>query len=344
MTIKRIDLTHVRVPWIAEIAPYHGVMHHGMIEVFTDDGISGIGDRYLGYDQDLISVRYSYDILRRDADALIGKDVSEIDPWRLPGGFECALFDIIGQSIGVPVWKLMGTKYRDRIPVGYWSPPMPAEKTAEASARAAEKGFTVHKLKARSYNIVETARLITEATGGKMLIRVDPNTEFKTLPTALRLARELEGYPVDCFEDPILKDNVNDMRLLREKTDILMAYHLGSAVDVLKAAKAEALDCVNLGGNALSIKAAAAVAEAQNWPCWVQMSGVGLGPQAAFSLHVQATIPNATMACDELPFTKEHDLLAEPLTPKGGHYDLPAGPGLGARLDHEAMRRYEVKG
>lgn len=49
------------------------------------------------------------------------------------------------------------------------------------------------------------------------------------------------------------------------------------------------------------------------------------------------------MACDELPFTKEHDLLAEPLTPKEGHYDLPTCPGLGAELDHEAIRRYEVK-
>ena len=343
MRIERIHITHVRVPWIAEIAPYHGVMHTGILEVLTDDGITGIGEYYLGYDQDPVAVKNALAVARKIADGLIGKDFQDLDPWSLPTGFECAGFDILAKSLGWPVWRLMGTKYRDKIPVSYWSAPMPPEKTAEASAGAAEKGFTVHKLKARSHTIVETARLITEATEGKMWIRVDPNTEFRTLHRALRLARELEPYPVECFEDPIRKDNVNDMRLLREKTDIMQAYHLGSAADVLKAAKAEALDCVNLGGSAAGVKAAAAVAEAQNWPCWVQMSGVGLGPQAVFSLHVQATIPNATMACDELPFTKEHDLLAEPLIPKSGHYDLPTGPGIGAELDHEAMKRYEVK-
>lgn len=342
MRIERIDITHVRVPWIPEIAPYHGVMHNAILEVITDDGVVGIGERYLGYDQDMVAVRNSLAVTRQVADGLIGRDVDELDPWQLSSGFESAVFDIVAKSLGWPVWRLLGSKCRDRIPVGYWSPPMPAEKTAEASAKACEKGFTVHKLKARSYNIVETARLITEATEGKMLIRVDPNTEFRTLDRALALARKLEPYPLDCFEDPILKDNVQDMRLLREKTDILQAYHLGRAEDVLKAAKAEALDCVNLGGNAAGVKAAAAVAAAQNWPCWVQMSGVGLGPQAVFSLHVQATIPNATMACDELPFTKEHDMLAAPLTPQEGHYDLPTGPGLGADLDKAALKRYTV--
>lgn len=39
MEIERINITHVRVPWIAEIVPYHGVMHHAIIEVFSDDGL-----------------------------------------------------------------------------------------------------------------------------------------------------------------------------------------------------------------------------------------------------------------------------------------------------------------
>ena len=44
MHIERIDITHVRVPWIAEIAPYHGVMHTGMIEVFDVMAITGSGN------------------------------------------------------------------------------------------------------------------------------------------------------------------------------------------------------------------------------------------------------------------------------------------------------------
>jgi len=66
---------------------------------------------------------------------------------------------------------------------------MPAEITAMKAERAVKMSFKVHKLKARSGNIVETARLITEVCGPDFQIRVDPNTQFGDLETGLHPSR-----------------------------------------------------------------------------------------------------------------------------------------------------------
>jgi L-alanine-DL-glutamate epimerase-like enolase superfamily enzyme len=96
----------------------------------------------------------------------------------------------------------------------------PHETAAEAKV-AASMGFTSHKLKARSWNIVETVRLIKEAAGPDYTAGLDPNTEFRHVHTAARLAEELEPFgTIFYFEDPILKNNLDWYRLLREKTSI----------------------------------------------------------------------------------------------------------------------------
>jgi L-alanine-DL-glutamate epimerase-like enolase superfamily enzyme len=214
-------------------------------------------------------------------------------------------------------------------------------------------GFTNHKLKARSWNIVETVRLIKEAAGADYTVGVDPNTEFRLPNVAARLAAELEPFgTVSVFEDPVLKNNLDWYRLLREKTHIPIALHLGApqahggrpcrGSDVLAALKAECIDCVTLGGSALEIKQAAAVAEAGDVPCWVQMGGVCLGVLAAYSVHVQCTIPNATLPCDELPFVRTADVLDGGLVLEKGHFLVPDGPGLGVKLDLKVVEKYRV--
>ena len=111
---------------------------------------------------------------------------------------------------------------------------------------------------------------------------------------------------------------------------------------MLQAVKAECIDYVNLSGTAQTVKKAAAVAEAADVPCWVQLGGLCLGVKAAYSVHVQATIPNATLPCDELPFTREADVLEEGLTLEAGHFTVPTRPGLGVTLNMEIVDRYRV--
>ncbi len=71
---------------------------------------------------------------------------------------------------------------------------------------------------------------------------------------------------------------------------ILIALHLGSPPDVLAALKAGCIDYVNLSGSAMQVRQVAALADAADVPCWIQMGGLCTGVMAAYSAHLQATI------------------------------------------------------
>jgi len=349
MKITQVDLFQVDVPLIPAIAKYREKIYDITIcRILTDEGLTGIGESAVYH-----LSRESREQLGATAEGFVGQDPLGIDPFAQGMLFECALLDIAGRAYGIPVWRFFGPKVRDRIPVSYWSSPMEPEDTAAEAEVGARMGFTNHKLKARSWNIVETVKLMKEAAGPDYTVGVDPNTEFKHLHVATRLAEELGPYgTVSNFEDPMLKNRLDWYRLLREKTDIPLAMHFGApqaggarpclASDVLEALKAECLDYATLGGTSQEVIKAAAVAEAADVPVWIQMGGVCLGILAAYSSHVQATIPNATLPCDELPFVRSADVLGGSLVLDEGHFILPEGPGLGVTLDMDVIERYRV--
>ena len=74
----------------------------------------------------------------------------------------------------------------------------------------------------------------------------------------------------------------------------------------------------------------------------ILMGGVCLGVLAAYSVHVQCTIPNATLPCDELPFVRVDDVLGGSLVLEEGHFRVPEGPGLGVKLDMMVVEKYRV--
>ena len=72
------------------------------------------------------------------------------------------------------------------------------------------------------------------------------------------------------------------------------------------------------------------------------MGGLCTGVMASYSVHLQATLANATLPCDELPFTREADVLAEGLALAQGQFTVPQGPGLGIKVDMQVINRYRV--
>ncbi len=333
MKITQVELYEVEIPPIPVIARYFPKIYDiTLCRVQTDEGLEGWGE--------FLSKKSAG---QEQADALVGQDPLALDPYNRPDAFTCALLDIAGQAYGIPLHRFFGAQVRDKVPVSYWSCPMTPEETAAEAEIGAGLGFSNHKLKARSWNIVETVRLMKEAAGADYTVGVDPNTEFGLLPKAARLASELEPFgTVSVFEDPLLKNNLEWYRILREKTHIPIALHLGAPSGVLAALKAECIDYVNLGGSALQVRKAAALAEAADVPCWIQMGGLCTGVLATYSVHLQATLPNATLPCDELPFTREADVVAEGLALEKGHFAVPTGSGLGIKVDMEVVERYRV--
>jgi L-alanine-DL-glutamate epimerase-like enolase superfamily enzyme len=346
--VTRVDLYHVEIPPIAAIARHTPKIYDiTLCRVVTDEGLEGIGETAV-----YTLPEAGRAALEAQAAAYVGQDPLSVDAFAQQDLFECAFLDLQGQALGLPVWRFFGPQVRDRVPVSYWSSPMPAAETAAEAEAGRRLGFTNHKLKARSHNIVETIDLMRRAAGHDYTVGVDPNTEFRHVHTAACLAAQLEPFgTVANLEDPVLKDNLDWYRLLREKTTIPIAMHIGvpqgrrpcRGADVLATLKAECVDQLTLGGRAQEVRAAAAVAAAGNVPVWVQMGGVCLGVLAAYSVHVQCTIPNATLPCDELPFVREADVLGGSLALAEGHFTVPEGPGLGVQLDLDVVERYRVR-
>ena len=333
MKITEVDLYEVEIPPIPPIAKtWPKIYDITLVRVKTDEGLTGWGESQ-GAKANKVE----------GFSTLVGKDPLALDPFTRPDPLTCALLDIRGQAFGIPMHRFFGQQVHDKVPVSYWSCPMePAETAAEAEI-GARRGFANHKLKARPSTIVETVRLIKEAAGPDYTVGVDPNTLFVDVSTSARLAAELESFgTVSVFEAPCLKNNLDWYSLLRGKTHIPLALHLGAPSDVLKALKAECIDYVNLGGNAMQVRKAAAVAEAADVPCWVQMGGLCLGVMAAYSVHLQSTLPNATLPCDELPFMRVADVLQGSLEVADGHFTVPDGPGLGVSVDMSVVEKYQV--
>ena len=333
MRIEHIDLYELKVPPIEPVARYRpDIFNLTICRIRTDEDIVGLGE---------VSLNPPH--VAPWAASHIGQDPLSLDPFAQPDPFTCALLDIAGQASGLPLHRFFGEKVRDRIPVSYWSCPMEPHETAEQAEIGAGLGFSNHKLKARPWNIVETVGLMKESAGPDYTVGIDPNQKFRLPHVAARLARELEPFgTVVNFENPVLKTHLDWFRLLREKTHIPIALHTEDPAILLKALKAECIDQVNLSGPAQQVKKAAAIAEAADVPCWVQMGGLCLGVKTAYSLHVQATIPNATLPCDELPFTREADMLDQGLTLENGHFAVPQKPGLGVTLDMKSVEKYRV--
>lgn len=333
MKIVAADLYEVEIPPITPIRTYMPKIYDiTLCRLRTDAGLEGWGE-YQGKPA----------ACRIAADKLVGTDPLTLDAHALPDALTCAVLDLCGQVWNMPVWRFFGSRVRDRVPVSYWSCPMEPAETAAEAEKGRRMGFVNHKIKARTWNVVETVRLMKEAAGSEYTVGVDPNTQFQYVPVAARLAQELEPFgTVNVFEDPVLKNNLDWYRLLRQKTTIPQALHSGAPAHVLAAVKAECVDYLNIGGGSSTLLKAAAIAAAADVPVWVQMGGLCTGVLAAWSVHLQSIIPNATLPCDELPFTREADVLGGSLVLDQGHFIVPEGSGLGVKVDLEVVERYQV--
>ena len=302
-----------------------------VIRVHTDAGLVGLGEG----GRDL-------EVVRQQGQAFIGKNPLEIDPYHLDPPFITAMFDLMGKALDVPVYQLFGGKHRDRVPVAYWSPYLPPEETARHAEEGRGRGFKVHKIKARPWDAVAQMRAIADAAGPEYAVRFDPNELFDLPSTTVQLDRDLEGYNVECFEDPVPRRHLEWFALLRQKCRIPIALHHSDPRTIFEAGKLGAMDFVNIGGYPLQMLKAAAVAGAAGCPVWVQIEGHCLDIVAAFSAHLGAAIPNADRPYDVLPFLREGSIVENPLEAKDGTLPVPEGPGLGVTLDEKMVAKYRV--
>lgn len=239
-----------------------------IVKVYTDSGVSGLGEIYAG-----TAGRRMTDLLKP---FIIGEDPLDVDRlyWRMYSAFqrevgasllaaisgvETALWDIAGKEMGVPVYRLLGGKYRDQVRVyadcaaGEGDEDVKEEEirlgpvvlkgvhTPEAYAAKAVKvkaqGFDALKFdldlpdryKQDRYNgaigpeemklKVKLVDSVRAAIGTNVDLAVDCHWQYN-VKDAITLARKLEPYDLLWFEDPIHSENADAMLKVSQRSPI----------------------------------------------------------------------------------------------------------------------------
>lgn len=265
-------------------------------------------------------------------------------------GIEQAMWDILGKSLGVPVYQLLGGPCRSRIRVYAHVGGQDAAECAANAQRAVARGFTALKTgfpapvrfvdtPAYVRRCIEQIQSMREAVGEEVDIAIDFHGRFSPAMSK-RLLQELEPYQPLFVEEPVLPENVEALAAVARSTSIPIAtgerlFTKWGFRQVLEQGAASILqpDLCHAGG-IMECKKIAAMAEAYYAAVAPHNP---LGPiSLAAGLQLDACIPN--FLCQEQVSLGE-GYLKQPFQVKDGYIDLPQGPGLGIELDDEAVER-----
>ncbi len=370
MKIERIDIFPVKVPARPDSihspgagTPLHMLASGGLagwslqfdelpklVYKLHADGLVAWGESYRGV---------ACQTARQIADSLIGVDPLKLPLRALPlpagrlyDGFECALYDLVGKALGVPVHRLLGGACRDRVKVGYWTGQRTAADAARKAQQGLEAGYDTIKFKCDlNDDVVAWARAIRRECGEKMRIIFDANGRFATVAETVRLARGLEeAGNVLALEDPIPRWDLSGYRQIRSRTSIPLAVHVALPYvelgqlpqDAIRAIREEACDAFNFNGGMPAFVRLADVSGLAGLPCW-HGSEVDLGILEAAYVHASAVAPSCVWPGDIFGrLVREHDLLKRPLQLSEGWAEIPEGPGLGVEVDEEALLHYRA--
>ena len=341
------------------------------IEVVTDRGLVGVGEATLEGRE--LTVAGHVEDLRR---ALVGRDPRDLrarvrdltrDPFWVGGyvaqsglaAVEMAMWDIIGQDLGVPVWQLLGGRVRDRIRVyangWYFGVSTPAS-WGERAGEVVELGFDAMKFDPFGTSGPVIARddldgavaivdAVRRAVGPRVDLMIEGHGRFD-VHSAIRVANALAPFDAFWFEEPIVPGNLAALAEVRRASPIQIATgeRLFSRLDYreLLTAGAAAIvqpDVIHAGGIAETL---AIASMAETWMVSVAPHNPN-GPVAtAASLVIDAVAPNVLIQEMLAPWDAEwrHAVVEGSPVVVDGHLAIPDRPGLGVRLVPEEIARH----
>lgn len=367
---------------------------HGMhlwVRVETDEGISGLGECVHGGVQAIAIIHE----LRRE---LVGRDPFQIDALFeelrrghvFDGGFagalitaltgiEIALWDLKGKALGVPIYELLGGKFRDSIRVYadcQVEPSMEFDAIQRVVEGVLERGFTALKVDAdlgaytsdyrRGRGIVKDrfnytadawehermvalVEMVTRAAGQDADVAVDVHTRLD-VTSAIRLARDLEPFHLLWLEEPVPPENVAAMREVKRSTSTPICagenlYLRHGFRDLIEQQAVDIImpDIPKCGGLS-ECRKIANQAELYYMPFAPHNVASPIGTMA--SAHVCASVPNFLV----LEFHWLHRDYWSTITAdkadiiQGGQIALSDRPGIGVELDEAVARQYQYPG
>jgi len=220
--------------------------HPVLVQVFTDEGIVGVGEAGIAYGLGATAAAGMIKDLANNI--LLGKNPFCIEAiwsemydhtfWAKGGGpiifagisaIETALWDIKGKSLGIPIYEMLGGKFRDKVRVyanGWSNKCTKPEEYAHAAERVVKDGYTALKfyplsipalghygnvikhVSLRSIDndaerrAIDSVKAVRDAIGPDIDLMLDMSAELTT-DAIIRLGQKLEKYNPFFFEEPV---------------------------------------------------------------------------------------------------------------------------------------------
>ena len=370
MKITDIEAIYVRLPQIK--AQADSGQDAVIVKVFTDAGIVGIGE----IDSAPLAIKgfiegpYSHTICKGLKHILVGQDPFATEYlWQkmyeeniyvgrrglaihAMAGIDLALWDIKGKALGMPVWKLLGGGFHQKMRC-YASSlfgDTPA-KTKELAQRVRDQGFNALKLGWGPMGQCERTdiALVAEAragTGDSADLMIDAGLAWDGR-TAIRRAQAFSEFNIFWLEEPLRPDDYLGYRKLSEAADVYIAAgeHESNRLSYLELMDRGRIDIVQVDLTRCGMTEAMKIASlAHDRGLKVANHGFSTYINVAAALHWLNAIPNTLIAefvVQESTNLREM-ITRQKLRAKDGFLEIPQEPGLGIDLDEEQIARLRV--
>ena len=279
--------------------------------------------------------------------------------------FDIACWDLIGQALGAPLWKLLGGLFRERVPAyanGWYQAEREPVAIAALARKVVDRGYRALKLdpfgaasaelaaadRRRAVSIVAAVR---DAVGPDVQILIEMHGRF-TPATAIRVAAQLEPYDPEWIEEPVPPENASALRRVRSATRIPVAtgeraHTIAEGREIIESGSADVLqmDLTHFGGY-LAMKHLARWADTY----YLMLAPHNVcGPVGTLAnIHLAVATPNYKVLEHFNDFADPwvQDLVDAPpvVAAEDGCFGLPTRPGLGVALNHQACTAHPRTG
>ena len=256
-----MKVTELKTMVVEAEAPYIGGKYFLFLELKTDDGITGLGERIAGasYSNRLQDLKSQVSLIEE----LVGQFVLGENPlnseliwdkmygtWhdlRHPSlyatpvisAIDMALWDIKGKAANLPIYQLLGGQYHEKLRAYAYMPDVDfdqhPERAGEVALQLLEEGNTACKLDPFMpvhpirdiplWQIEHAAKIfqsIREAVGNQLEVAIGTHGQMPTY-SAIRVAHYLEPYHPFWFEEPVMPENIDEMARIAAHTRIPIA-------------------------------------------------------------------------------------------------------------------------
>jgi L-alanine-DL-glutamate epimerase-like enolase superfamily enzyme len=371
MKITDVQVYYLRQPMVKEQCD--SGQDALIVKVLTDSGIHGIGevDSLPLAVKGAIESPFSHTTAAGLKELVVGEDPFETEKiWHkmyrgniyggrrgvglhAMSGIDIALWDIKGKALGMPVWKLLGGGFHQKIrcyaSVLFGETP---DLTGKLASRLTDRGFTAVKFgwDPMGQDAKTDVALVREArkglgTGPDLMIDAGLVWDAKT---ALQRARAFSEYDIFWLEEPLRPDDYEGYRRLSEATDLRIAAgeeesNRASFIDLMDRGKIDVVqvDVTRCGGFTEARKIAS-LAEDRGLPC--VNHGFTTYVNIAAAIHFLNSIPNSFIMeyVAEEETTLRDQITRQSFRAVEGWLTVPEEPGLGVELNEDGIRKFRV--